>query len=431
MTPDEAVAWVEGLDILGMRFGLERMHRLLQALGRPERAQPSVHVVGTNGKTSTVRLAAAALASTGLRTGAYLSPHVTGWAERIEIGGVPVDERAFAAHLTEVRGAAEALEAGGDERVTQFEALTAAAFLAFAHAELDAAVVEAGLGGRYDATNVLGGGLVTVLTNVSLEHTELLGDTHAAIAGEKLAVAPDGSGALVVGRLSAEAEAAVAEVCGRRELSGWHLGREFEVDARTDGAGEVLTVRCPGATYDGLRLGVRGRFQRDNVAVAVAAAQRMVDRPLAPEPLREALAAVRVPGRLELFPGRPPVLLDGAHNPAGMEALVASLPAVAGTRPVVAVVSLLDDKDAGAMLGVLAPAVDAVVATRSAHRRAAPPARVRDAAAAAGREALAEDDPHRALAHARARAGADGLVLVCGSLYLLTDLRASIAAAVP
>ncbi|HWH14236.1 MAG TPA: cyanophycin synthetase [Miltoncostaeaceae bacterium] len=424
MNPAQAIAWVEGLDILGMRFGLERMSRLLAALGDPQRAQPAIHVVGTNGKTSTVRLAAAALTSAGLRTGAYLSPHVTGWAERIEVAGAPLDDAALAAALTRVRRAADDLDREPGDDVTQFEALTAAAFLTLAEAGLDAAVIEAGLGGRYDATNVLRGGRVTVLTNVALEHTELLGDTHAAIAAEKLAVAPDGSDRLVVGRLSPAAAAAVDAECARRGLSGWRVGREVEVDD----AGEALRVRCPGAVYDDLRLGVRGRFQHDNVAVAVAAAQRFLHRPPAPGPLRAALAAVRVPGRLELFPGRPPVLMDGAHNPDGMEALVASLPGIAAGRPVVAVVSLLDDKDAAAMLGALAPAVAALVATRSRHRRARPPADLRDAAEAAGARAHVEDAPSAALAWARGRAGGDGLVLVCGSLYLLADLRPALVA---
>jgi dihydrofolate synthase/folylpolyglutamate synthase len=424
VTPAQAIAWVEGLDILGMRFGLERMGRLLAALGDPHRAQPAIHVVGTNGKTSTTRMAAAVLGAHGLRAGAYLSPHVEGWTERVQVGGRPVGPPKFAAALGRVREAAGGLGLAPDDGVTQFEALTAAAFDIFARAGLDAAVIEAGLGGRWDATNVLDGGRVTVLTNVALEHTDLLGDTVASVAGEKLAVAPDGSDRLVVGRLGPDAEAPVTALMAVRRLSGWRLGHEVTVTAG-DGAVEI---RCPGGAYGGLRLAARGAFQRENAAVAVAACQRFLGGPLDPAAVRAALGEVRVPGRLEVFDGTPPVVLDGAHNPAGMAALVASVPeGLGGVRPV-AVVSVLGDKDAAAMLGMLAPACAAVVATRSAHRRAASPERLAGLAAAAGTPAEVVDDPRAALERARALAGPGGVVLVCGSLYLLLDLRAGLVA---
>lgn len=419
----EAVAYILGLDLLGMRFGLERMHRLLTALGDPHRAYPCVQIVGTNGKTSTSRMCAAVLAAHGLRTGTYLSPHVVDWGERIEVDGAALGPGRFADAVLSVRDAAATLGDAPDDAVTQFEVLTAAAFLAFAREGCDAAAIEAGLGGRWDATNVVDGGRVTVLTNVALEHTHLLGDTFEAIAGEKLAVAPDGSDRLVVGRLDAPARAAVESVTAARGLSGWWLGRDFDAHAGADG----LVVTLPGEPIGGLRLAVRGGFQRDNAATAVAAARRLMDAPLDPGAVRDAAAAVRVPGRLEVLAGVPRVVLDGAHNPAGMEALVAALPDVA-TAPVVAVVSLLDDKDAGAMLGALAPAVDAVVATRSRHARARDAGEVAAAARDHGAEAAAEPDPAQAIARARAAAGAGGTVLVCGSLYLLADVREGLLA---
>jgi dihydrofolate synthase/folylpolyglutamate synthase len=215
VTGAEARAWVAGLEILGMRFGLERIRALLAALGDPQHAAPAVHVVGTNGKSSTTRLAAAALASTGRRVGAYLSPHILDWTERVQLDGAPVDDAAFAAAAGDVREAAEALPLEEGDTVTQFEALTAIAFRAFAAAGVDATAVEAGLGGRWDATNVLGDDAAVVLTNVTLEHTEFLGDTEAAIAGEKLAVCADGSDRLVVGPLTPAARAAVDGECSR------------------------------------------------------------------------------------------------------------------------------------------------------------------------------------------------------------------------
>jgi dihydrofolate synthase/folylpolyglutamate synthase len=423
VSPEEAREWVAGLEILGMRFGLERMHALLEALGHPERGIPALHVVGTNGKSSTSCLAAAALGGEGLRTGAYLSPHVTDWPERIQVGGVPVGEDAFAGVAGEVRAAAEGLDLPPGEAVTQFEALTATAFQAFRAAGAEALVVEAGLGGRWDATNVLAPDAAVALTNVALEHTDLLGDTEEAIAAEKLAVCAHGADRLVVGPLAPAAAAAVEGECKRRGLRPLRYGAGLV--ARDDGHGvEVLTPR---AVYGGLPLGLPGSYQRHNLAVAVAGAEMVLGRALDPAGLRAAVADVRMPGRLERVPGTPPVILDGAHNPAGMEAMAAALPALLGGRaPVVAVVSVLGDKDAAAMVRALAPAVDVVVATRSGHARAVDPAGLAGLAAAAGLPARAIEDAWEALAVARGLAGAAGAVLVAGSLYLLADLRPGI-----
>ncbi len=210
-----------------------------------------------------------------------------------------------------------------------------------------------------------------------------------------------------------------ARMMTARGLDGWRVGREVTF--------EGYAIRCADEVYDGIALGPRGPFQRDNAALAVTAARRFTGAPLDPAAVRVALRDVRVPGRMEAFPGRPPVLMDGAHNPAGMAALVDALPEVLGGTPPVAVVSVLADKDAGAMMARLAPACAAVVATRSRHRRAAHPAVLATAARAAGAAAEVRDDPLEALARARALAGPDGAVLVCGSLYLLADLRPALA----
>ena len=426
MTSGQARRWIAELEILGMRFGLERMHALLDALGHPERAAAALHVVGTNGKSSTCRIAAAALGGEGLRVGTYLSPHVTDWTERIQVAGAPLGEDAFAGAATAVRAAAEGLGLPGGDAVTQFEALTAVAFRAFHDAGVDALVVEAGLGGRYDATNVLQPGAAVALTNVALEHTELLGDTEEAIAAEKLAVCADGSDRLVVGRLSPAGAAAVRGECRRRGLRPLVFGEGLDARAGAEGGVDVETPR---AAYPALPLALRGAFQRDNLAVAVAGAEMLLGRALRPGPLRAAVAGVEAPGRLEEFPGAPAVVLDGAHNPAGMAAMVEALPEVVGGRhPVVAVVSVLGDKDAAAMAAALTTVADRVVATRSSHARAVPAEVLAEIVRAYGRPADAVDGPVAALEAARVAAGPDGVVLVAGSLYLLADLRARVAA---
>jgi dihydrofolate synthase/folylpolyglutamate synthase len=398
-TAEEAERHLLSLELFGMRFGLDRVRRVLTALDSPQEAFASIHVVGTNGKSSTTRMIAALLDAHGIRTGAYLSPHLVGFEERIRVGDADLDRGTFAAAVQRAAGAAAMVDrtATPGDRVTQFELLTAAAFLALAEQAVDLAVVEAGLGGRYDATNVLSS-RVQVLTNVGLEHTRWLGPTLADIAREKLAVVRDG-GTLVVGDLHPDALA------------------EAELVARARGA---RLVRADLDRAEGLP--VAGRYQRRNFALACAAAEAELGR-LEPEAVRAA-ASLRVPGRLQPVDTEPLTLLDGAHNPAGVEALVASLAELVepGT-PLAACVSILEDKDAAAMLEVLLPACAAVVFCACANPRALPPATLASVAGQLRPGAYEViPDPRSALARARELAGRSGLALATGSIYLVADL---------
>jgi len=353
------VAWLEALSPWPRDgFGLDRMRALLEALGDPQAGLPAVHVVGTNGKSTTTRKVEELLRASGLRVGGYLSPHVRSWAERIRVDGAEADlEEALAG----VRPAAERLEA------TQFEALTAAAFVAFRAAGVEAAAVEAGLGGRHDATNVLDQTRVVVLTNVSLEHTDVLGSTRDAIAAEKLAVIHPGC-AVVLGE------------------------PEWEPLARAAGAGDVV-VETGGST-----------------ALAVAAASAFLGSPV------DASTAVGIalPGRLERRPGE---IRDGAHNPDGVRWLVEHLPADDYT----VMASILADKDVDAMLAALAAAGRRFVACRSSNPRSLPAEDLAGRARNRFEVVEARDDPRDALelAHSLGKP-----VLVTGSLYLLADLEA-------
>jgi dihydrofolate synthase/folylpolyglutamate synthase len=343
------VEWLELLSPWPEEFGLGRMHALLAALGEPQRAYPSIHVVGTNGKSTVTRRAAAFLAADGLLTGAYTSPHATSWSERIQVDEEDADlERA----LARVRPAAEGLEA------TQFEVLTAAALAEFAAAAADVAVVEAGLGGRLDATNVLAAPVIA-LTNVALDHTDVLGGTREAIAAEKLAVVS--SGATVV------------------------LGeREWERLARANGAADVVVA--------------------DDVARAAVSA--FLGRPVEGEV--DAVA----PGRFELLGDE---VWAGAHNPAGVEWLLERLP----RRDYVVVASILRDKDAATMLRLLARAGRALVATQATSPRAIPAETLARLARPSFDRVEPVADPKAALERARELGEP---LLVTGSLYLLADL---------
>ena len=375
-----------GLELFGMRFGLDRMRRLLTVLDSPQERFGAIHVVGTNGKSSTVRMTAALLEAHGVRTGAFLSPHLTSFAERIRIGDADLAPAAFGAAVQRAAEAAAKVDRGLEpgDRVTQFEVLTAAAFDELARRGVEVAVVEAGLGGRHDATGVLRAPIV-VLTNVGLEHTRWLGPTIADIAGEKLAVVRP-EAALVLG----EADAEVEELA---RATGARIVRPVPVETALPG------------------------FQRTNFAVACAAAREHLGA------LDAALVAavaerISIRGRLQVVSEGPLTVFDGAHNPSGVKALAEALP----ERPFVAVVSILDDKDAGAMLAALRPRCATFVCTAAPNPRALPPATLASLAEQLGASAEIVPEPRAALARARALAGRDGAVIVSGSIYLIAEL---------
>ena len=404
----EAERWLLSLELFGMRFGLDRMRRLMTALDSPNETFAAIHVVGTNGKSSTVRMIAALLHQHGVRAGAYLSPHLVAFTERIRIGGHDVSEDRFAAAARRARRAAELVNRTLDEndRVTQFEALTAAAYALLADAGVEAAVVEAGLGGRWDATNVIAAD-VAVLTNVGLEHTRWLGPTVKDIAREKLAVVSPGATLVLGPDLDPDAE------------------REALVVAARQGATIVRAAAEPPAAV-GDRLLARGAFQRRNFAVACAAARAHLGR-LDDEAVRAAAASTVVPGRFEVIrggDGHAEVVLDGAHNAGGFDALVETLPGFLAGRPLAAVLSVLDDKDAAAMLERLLPLCAAAVFTANANPRALSPATLDSLAGQVGAPAVTrvEADPRRAVALAEQLAGPGGVVLATGSIYLIADL---------
>ncbi|HWC86850.1 MAG TPA: cyanophycin synthetase [Solirubrobacteraceae bacterium] len=401
MNESEAERYLSSLELFGMRFGLDRMRRLMTALDHPERRFRSIHVVGTNGKSSTSRMVAAILTRHGLRTGAYLSPHLVSFGERIRVDDHDLEPARFAAAVARAARAAELVNraAAEDDHVTQFEALTAAAYSELAEREVEVAVVEAGLGGRYDATNVLPSA-VQVLTSVGLEHTRWLGPTLADIAREKLAVVKPG-GTLVLG---AELDAEVAQIA--------------EAVADEQGARLVRAGVDPGVA-----VGAPGAYQRRNFALARAVAEAFLGQ-LDETAVAAAAAEVRVPGRLQEIAIQPVTLLDGAHNPDGMRALVQSLPELAERHDrLVAVISILDDKDAAAMLRSLLPVCTEVVFTRSTSSRSLPPPTLQSLAnQLGGPPSEVMRDPVRALHRARILAGPGGLVIATGSLTLVADL---------
>ncbi|MEA2333180.1 MAG: dihydrofolate synthase / folylpolyglutamate synthase [Thermoleophilaceae bacterium] len=402
MTFREAEEYLLSLELFGMRFGLDRMHRLMTVLGLPQRRFASIHVVGTNGKSSTVRLCAAILERHGLSTGSYTSPHLRSFRERIEVGERAVPEADFAAAVERAAQAAELVNRTEepDDRVTQFEALTAAAYHELARRGVEVAVIEAGLGGRFDATNVIPS-KVQALTSVGLEHTRWLGPTVTDIAAEKLAVVRD-HGTLVVGALDPITATVAERVAGERNAA---------------------LVRAPEDL--GIPLRAAGRFQRPNFALAAAAAEAFMGQgSIRKDALQAAAAETTIPGRVEVVADRPLTVYDGAHNPAGARALAESLGDVFGERrPRVAVLGVLEDKDAASMLGELLPHFDRAVYTRSQNPRSLSPATLGSLAEQlGGPPSETVPDPRAAVKRARELAGPDGAVLATGSIYLIADL---------
>ncbi len=405
---EQAEGQLRSLELFGMRFGLDRMRRMMTALGSPERSFEAVHVLGTNGKSSTTRMTAAILECHGLRTGAYLSPHLVSYCERVLVGEQEMDPDGFADAVSRAAWAAERVNRtlAGDDHVTQFELLTAAAFWHMAREGVEVAVVEAGLGGRYDATSVLDAP-VTVLTNVGLEHTRWLGPTVRHIAEEKLAALAEDA-VLVLGRgLDEQALAVARRVAGER------------------GARIVQA----GPPEQGLRLAAPGEFQQRNFALARAAAGAYLAHAGVPErepAVLRAAAETQVRGRLQVLGEDPLTILDGAHNPHAVSSLLRSLPALLGERPLALVLGVLEDKDAVRMLELLLPRTSRAWFVAPPGPRALPPAALASLARQLGFDAAESGSatgPALAAAQGWAREH-DGAVLLTGSVYLVGEVLA-------
>jgi dihydrofolate synthase/folylpolyglutamate synthase len=390
------------------------MNLLSGELGRPQDSFGTIHVVGTNGKSSAARMTAAILGAHGLKAGCLVSPHLNSWSERVLVDGQEVEPAGFARAVRRTAEAAARVESGlgSGEVVTQFEIAVAAGFLALAESGVEVAAIEAGLGGRLDATNSIGSS-VTVLTSIGLDHTEWLGETELEIAAEKLAVLRPGT-TLVLGPVGE----------GVRDL------------ALATAAANGSRVVEPGSTPpDGIELESPALYQRTNFALAIAGAGEYLSatRPgslLEPDRIRQATASAFVPGHLERIADSPPVYVDVAHNRPGAAALAASVPGIASGRPVIGLVGILDDKDAAGILAELAPVLDFAVmsglppdALANSARPGAgswDPVELARLAAESGLGAESFSEPAEALDRARKLAsGRDGVVLVAGSHYLV------------
>ena len=427
MNLPEALAWLEGhVNLEAIMRGrkeaptLDRIRELTGLMGDPHRAYPVVHITGTNGKGSTARMITSLLMARGLSVGTYTSPDLQRVNERLAWNGTPIGDDDLAALLSALADLEDLMTAAPH----RFDLLTAAAFRWFADLAVDAAVLEVGLGGLWDATNVADGA-VAVVTNVELDHQEILGPTRREIAAEKAGIIKPGS-TLVLGETDADlvpifVDAGASEVWRRGADLGWSNGRLAH-------GGRVVDLRTPGASYPDVHIPLHGSHQVDNAAVALAAVEAFFGAPMPAALVTEAFASVTNPGRLEVIDRHPLLILDGAHNPAGARAARAALDEeFSGVASRVLVVGLLQGRDPEEMLEAIgAQGIRLVIATRPPSPRAIPPDHVAATARAMGVDAVAVEGVADAVRRGVEAADPADLVLVTGSLYAVGAGRAAL-----
>lgn len=354
-----------------------RIERALDYLSDPQLSYPSLHIAGTNGKTSTARIADSLLSAQGMRVGRFTSPHLVSVRERISIDGEPISPQAFLQANQDVEPiialADKEGEAAGEGSLSFFEYLTALAFQAFAAAPIDMGVIEVGMGGRWDSTNVLDSP-VQVICPISFDHEKWLGDTLSEIAGEKAGIILPGA-TVICGPQEAEALEVIRQACREKDATLRLFGEDFTVsDQKMAVGGQMFTLTTPAASYQDLYLPLFGRHQAVNAALAIAAVEALgAGKPLSEEVLAAGLDAARSPGRLEVLGGSPTIIVDAAHNPAGAAALRAGIEDAFGFQKVVGVFSAMGDKNVEGILAEMEPLLDAVVTLPMDGERAMEP----------------------------------------------------------
>jgi dihydrofolate synthase/folylpolyglutamate synthase len=400
----------------GIRPGVDRVRLLLDRLGKPEQSFRIIHVVGTNGKGSTSAFLASILTAAGLRTALFTSPHLVSFSERFRIDGNEIQQQRLEPLLAAVLAAAP-------EEATFFEIVTALAALYFSEEQVDVAVMEAGMGGRSDATAALPG-IMTVITPISMDHCDYLGSTLALIAAEKAGIAEPAT-PVIIGRQPAEVQRAIADCLQQGNPQQLWVGTDFSAAWNNDGS---LDYRGINASLEGLTPGIRGRYQAENAALALAAAESLArrDMDLSETALRGGISAARWPGRMELIPGKPPLLLDGAHNPAGAAALAEALTEYR-YRKLFLVIGTMADKDVSGIVSALAPLAATCYCVSPAIERAMSDVKLATIISDLDIPAIACGGVADGILSAQQDAQADDLIVVCGSLFTVGEAKSWLA----
>jgi dihydrofolate synthase / folylpolyglutamate synthase len=422
MSYSSVIEYLYGLQKHGIKLGLETMRLLLDRVGNPQASLRVFHVGGTNGKGSTASMAAAVLHCSGRRVGLYTSPHLVDFRERIRVNGQMITEDRVEALLTQLRAVLT-----DDLHPTFFEMTTALAFLHFAESAVDVAVLEVGLGGRFDATNVVEQPLACAITTIGMDHQEYLGNTEEAIAFEKGGIIKP-CVPVVIGRMGPEAEQVLSHIAKERSAPLWRLGQEFSLERARDGR---LVYRGRTHVIEGVECGLVGRHQWDNAACALALLEVADQRGITMDEgaVLEGLRTVSWEGRLETIDEAPHVVLDGAHNPAAADVLARYLTDYAIQHPaarIILVWGMMRDKDHRGFIAPLLPMVSEIVLTQAALARSATAHELRAALDEWSGPVLEAMLPTDALTLARSRAMSQDLICIAGSLMLLGDIKAAI-----
>ena len=433
---EEAVNWITGLVPFGIRPGLARVEAMLEKLGRPERRLKVVHVAGTNGKGSTSALLAAVLRQCGYVTGTFNSPYITRYSDRIQVNGTDIPDEALVEIANLLKPMADELAESELGPPTMFEITTVLAFVYFArYAYPDVVVMETGLGGLFDSTNVVVP-IASVITNIGHDHMDILGDSLADIARQKAGIIKPGV-PVICGVRQPEALEVIAETAAAKKSKLYLLGREFDKEPVALKPDRVeFHFAGPFRRLDHLRVSLAGAHQMDNAALAVMTLEVLRQYYafiIEDEDLRAGLLRVRWPGRLEMMPGRPKVLVDGAHNPEGAEALAAAIRQLYGKKRVRLLLGMLSGKNHSEYLRHILPIVDTLIVTQPEFRKAfdasglaALAEKLKPELGKPGLEIVTEPDWRKALELLRQAAGPRDLAVATGSLYLVSDVRSAL-----
>ncbi len=412
----QALDWVHGLPPFSKRPGLERVRRLLDLLGNPQERLRFIHVAGTNGKGSVTTMCSSILREAGYRTGLYISPFVIDFRERFQIDGEMISKAEFTRLCQEVREGYETLRAQGI-LMNEYDVITALSLLYFHNHRCDIVCFEVGLGGLYDATNIIPPPEAAVIMKISYDHTAVLGDTLTAIAGEKAGIIKRGSVCVCYPDQEEEALAVIMEQCAQQGVP-LILPNQSGIELKQEGL-EGSSFCYDGQEYE---LALPGHHQVLNAVTAIETIRQLRDFQVSGEQLRRGLAKTTFPARMELLSQHPLLLLDGAHNANGVQALMQAVKKIEAS-PKIAVAGMLADKDYGAELALLSGAVDQLILTQVQSARAESLSRLQDAAQGHGYPVSVCEDLREAYELALKMAGADGLVVIFGSLFLASDLR--------
>lgn len=422
MDYESAIAYMHSTIQFGIRPGLERIRMLCKKLGNPQDSLKSIHIAGTNGKTSTAKIVSTILLEHGLKVGTYTSPHLVCYTERFEINDRPISPDCFARYLEKIIPFVEEVKRESAEPLTHFEILTALAFYLFTQEKLDCAVLETGMGGRWDATNLVRS-RIAILTNVELEHTDRLGKTVREIAWEKAHIIKKGCLA-IAGDLNRDALDVTRERCLKEKVELKASGADFALLSRAtiEDNAQLLSVRGLFSSYENLLLPLAGKHQTENAVLAIAGAEAFLGGPLSPEKLGLACQAVTSPGRFEVVSTDPLMILDGAHNLAGVLRLLETLDQLRFDQ-LVLVLAILEDKNVNAILQAIVPHADLTVVTENHSERCIPANELAQKVAALNPHYLVKKPLRKAIEAAVGTVGKDDLILITGSLYTIGDSK--------